>query len=203
METLSLFDSLTEQLPPQSATLPQAAKNIMVFDVETQKSFKEVGGRNHLYKLRVAAAVCYHAADQSYRHYTENTVIEMIGELQKADLVVGFNVLGFDYGVLQPYAGIVPLSKLPTLDLMDDIYKKLGVRIGLNKLAQWNLGAKKSADGLQSIAWFKQGRIDEILKYCEQDVRVTKDLFELGRAQGYVVYENPNTFELQKLEVCW
>ncbi len=203
METLSLFDNLTSPQKPPSVPTDTATKHVLIFDVETQKSFQEVGGRQNLHKLRVAAAVCYHNLDQSYRHYTETTVLQLIAELQKADLVIGFNLLGFDYGVLQPYAGIHPLSKLPTLDLMDDIFRRHGTRIGLNALGQSTLGAQKSGDGLQSIQWFKEGKMDLILKYCEQDVRLTKELYEFGKRHGHVLYQNPHSHQMIKLDVSW
>ena len=71
--------------------------NIVYFDVETQRSFDEVGGRHNIRKLGLSAAVTYSTADGAYRHYTEETVADLIAELKAADLVVGFNVLSFDY----------------------------------------------------------------------------------------------------------
>lgn len=205
METWSLFGDWNNATPGATATLvqPSTSRNIVIFDIETQKTFQDVGGRPNMHKLMVSAAVAYRSANDQYVHYTERNVFQLITLLQSADLVVGFNILGFDYPVLQPYAGGIQLRHLPTLDLMDSIYQGIGFRIGLNALAQATLGIKKSADGIQAVEWYRQGRMDEILKYCEQDVRVTKELFDFGHRQGYIYYENPNSHELIKHGVNW
>jgi len=74
--------------------------------------------------------------------------------------------------------------------LLDDLYNKLGFRVGLDALANATLGKNKSADGLQAIEWFKQGRIEELIAYCRDDVAVTKALYEFGRDQGYVQFRD-------------
>ena len=205
METLSLFDNLPGPVGRTQSDVAVSAetRNVVIFDIETQKTFQDVGGRQNMHKLMVSAAVCYSSSSDSYQHYTERNIFQLISQLQTADCVIGFNILGFDYPVLQPYAGGVQLRKLPTLDLMDSIYQKIGYRIGLNALANSTLGLKKSADGLQAVQWYREGKLDEILKYCEQDVRVTKELFDFGHRNGHIVYENPNSRELIKLDVDW
>ncbi len=64
-------------------------KNIVVFDLETRRSFQEVGGRHNIPRLGLSVAVTYSTADSEYQHYTEETVAELIEELKAADLVVG------------------------------------------------------------------------------------------------------------------
>ena len=205
METLSLFDNWESPASDSTATLtkPPTTRKIVIFDIETQKTFQDVGGRQNLHKLMVSAAVAYNSSDDQYHHFTERNVFQLVSMLQSADLVVGFNILGFDYPVLQPYAGGVQLRSLPTLDLMDSIYHGIGFRIGLNALAHATLGLKKSADGLQAVQWYREGKMSEILKYCEQDVRVTKELFDFGHRNGHIIYENPHSHQLIKHNVGW
>ena len=164
-------------------------KNVVFFDVETQKSFDEVGGRHNIRQLRLSAAVTYSTADETFRHYTEDTVSDLIAELKAADLVVGFNVLSFDYEVLRAYTAD-PLRDLPTVDMLDHIHRRLGFRVSLDNLAGATLGKRKSADGLQAVRWYKQGRIQEILDYCQQDVEVTRQLYEYGRQNKYVKFQD-------------
>ena len=166
-------------------------KNVVFFDVETQKSFDEVGGRHNIRQLRLSAAVTYSTADETFRHYTEDTVSDLIAELKAADLVVGFNVLSFDYEVLRAYTAD-PLRDLPTVDMLDHIHRRLGFRVSLDNLAGATLGKRKSADGLQAVRWYKQGRIQEILDYCQQDVEVTRQLYEYGRQNKYVKFQDRN-----------
>jgi DEAD/DEAH box helicase domain-containing protein len=167
----------------------QDQMNIVFFDVETQQTFDEVGGRHNTRKLGLSAAVTYSTADGSFHRYTEDTVAELIAELQAADLVVGFNVLRFDYEVLRAYTD-EPLEDIETVDMLDHIYKRLGFRVSLDNLAGATLGAAKSADGLQAVRWYKEGRIQEILDYCQQDVEVTRQLYEHGQQHKHVKFRD-------------
>jgi DEAD/DEAH box helicase domain-containing protein len=76
--------------------------------------------------------------------------------------------------------------------MLDHIHRRLGFRVSLDNLAGATLGKRKSADGLQAVRWYKQGRIQEILDYCQQDVEVTRLLYEYGRQNKYVKFQDRN-----------
>jgi DEAD/DEAH box helicase domain-containing protein len=175
--------------------------NIVFFDVETQRLFDEVGGRDNTRKLGLAAAVTYSTVDGAFHDYTEDRVTDLIAELKAADLVVGFNVLRFDYEVLRAYTDD-PLDSIPTVDMLEHIYKRLGFRVSLGDLAAATLGIGKSADGLQSVRWYKEGRIQEVLDYCRQDVEVTRQLYEYGKQHRHVKYRD-RRYRLQPVQVSW
>ncbi len=177
--------------------------NDLFFDLETQKSIQEVGGRENIKLLRVSVAVTFSTATNEFKTYTEKQVPALVADLQAAERVIGFNILNFDYQVLKYYTQ-ERLSELPTLDLLADIYNKLGFRVGLDALAYATLGnaARKSADGLQAIQWFREGKLDELIAYCRADVAVTQQLFEFGRDQGYVQYPDRNR-RIKKVNVAW
>jgi DEAD/DEAH box helicase domain-containing protein len=175
--------------------------NIVFFDVETQRIFDEVGGRQNTRKLGLAAAVTYSTADGAFHDFTEDKVADLIAELKAADLVVGFNVLHFDYEVLQAYTDD-RLDRLPTVDMLQHIYQRLGFRVSLGDLAAATLGVGKSADGLQAVRWYKEGRIQEVLDYCRQDVEVTRQLYEFGKQYRHVKYRD-RSYRLQKVAVSW
>jgi DEAD/DEAH box helicase domain-containing protein len=175
--------------------------NALIFDVETQRTFDEVGGRHNIRKLGLAAAVTYSTVEGTFHHYTEETVAELIAGLQAADLVVGFNLLHFDYEVLRAYTD-EPLDRIPTVDMLDHIHKRLGFRVSLDKLAESTLGITKSADGLQAVRWYKQGRIQEILEYCQQDVEVTRRLYEYGKQHKHVKFRDRN-YRVRSVPVNW
>ena len=78
--------------------------------------------------------------------------------------------------------------EINTFDMLIYINKKLGHRLSLNHLAENTLNAEKSADGLVSLQWYKEGKIDKIIEYCKQDVEITRDLFLYGESHGYVKY---------------
>ncbi|MDY0018919.1 MAG: ribonuclease H-like domain-containing protein [Anaerolineae bacterium] len=173
----------------------------LFFDIETQNSFEEVGG-HYPERLRLSAAVTYNTDDEAFHHYTEANVTDLVKELQTANLVVGYNLYGFDYPVLQKYTQIVLLKDLPTVDLMVMLEKRLGFRPKLDTVASATLKVGKSADGLQAVQWWREGRLEEIFKYCEQDVEVTRRLYEFGKQYRYVQYYDQQ-YRIQKVLVAW
>lgn len=161
---------------------------ILFFDIETQLGANEVGGWGNKHLMRVAVAVVYDSLEKKFFSYLEGETDNLVEKLKMADLVVGFNLLNFDYGVLQPYT-TDDLKKLKTFDILDDVKNRLGFRLSLNHLANKTLKVEKSADGLQSLQWFKEGKIDLITEYCSKDVEITRDLFQYGLENEYLLYE--------------
>ena len=182
----------------ESAALPVAAPawqpaaappKVLVLDVETQRSAEEVGGWEHRERMGLAVAVTHDLASGLSRVYLERDAPALIADLASADLVVGFNLRRFDYGVLQPYASL-DLKSLPTLDMLEQIHSRLGFRISLSHLTEETLGAAKTADGLQSLAWWKAGEIQKVIAYCSADVELTAALYRFGRDHEYLLYRD-------------
>lgn len=164
-------------------------KNIVYFDLETQKSAEEVGGWDKVRDLRMSVGVTYSTARAGYRIYGESQVDDLIRELQRADLVVGFNVVRFDYEVLHGYT-VFDLTQLPTLDMLTVVTEKLKHRLALDSIANATFGLEKTAEGLQAIQWFKEGKLLEIAEYCCYDVKLTKLVHEYGAAHRQLFYKN-------------
>ncbi len=171
------------------------------FDIETQNTFEEIGGR-YPDRLRLSVAVTYNSSDPTFHRYTEQNVAALIAELSAADLVVGFNLYGFDYPVMQKYAETIQLDKLPTVDMLRELEKRLGYRISLNAVASATLKTGKSADGLQAVQWWRENRIEELFQYCEQDVAVTHRVYEFGRTHRYVQFYD-RQYRLRQVTVNW
>lgn len=163
--------------------------NIVYFDVETQKSADEVGGWDKISRMGLSVAVTYSTARGDYRIYAEKDVNDLIRELQRADLVVGFNSLRFDYEVLHGYTAL-DLRQLPSLDMLVELQKTLQHRLSLDSIAEASLGAEKTSDGLQAIRWFKEGKLLEIAEYCCYDVKLTRLVHEYGKAHRQLFYKN-------------
>ena len=180
--------------------VPQG-KRVVVFDLETQRSFDEVGGRSQFHRLGVSVGVAYRYDEARFITYHEETVGELIELLKSAELVVGYNILGFDYQVLRGYTD-EDLRTLPTFDIMYDLEERLGFRPKLESVAAPTLGRGKSADGLQSLEWVRQGRMDLVRDYCIQDVTVTRDLFLFGLNEGYLSYRDKRRGKV-RLDVDW
>jgi len=135
----------------------------------------------------MALAVTYDTRTEQFETFHENDVHRLIECLGEADLVVGFNVISFDYAVLRGYTD-ADLSALPTFDMLAAIHQRLGYRLALGHLAEETLGASKGGDGLQSLVWWKEGRVDEIERYCRQDVSLLVDLLRHASEHGHLCF---------------
>jgi DEAD/DEAH box helicase domain-containing protein len=165
-------------------------QNIVYFDLETQKSADEVGGWGKIRDMRMSVGVTYSTARGAYRIYGEQEVNALIDELRRADLVVGFNNLRFDYEVLLGHNPFFDVEQVPTLDMLVALQDTLQHRLSLDSIAQATLGVEKTSEGLQAIRWFKEGRLLEIAEYCCYDVKITRLVHEYGRQNKKLHYMN-------------
>jgi DEAD/DEAH box helicase domain-containing protein len=164
-------------------------KNIVYFDLETQKSADEVGGWNNIVRMGMSIGVTFSTARGDYKIYGEKQVNDLLADLQRADLVVGFNILRFDYEVLHGYTTF-DLRQLPTLDMLVELQNKLQHRLSLDSIATATFGVEKTAEGMQAIRWFKDGKLAEIAEYCCYDVKITKLVHEYGQRHKQLHYHN-------------
>ncbi len=185
----------------RSRRRPQEEMHYGVLDLETQRLAQEVGGWKNSHLMRVSVAVLYDSRSGKYRAYDEEQVPVLIEKLAGLELVVGFNLKRFDYKVLGAYTAR-DLSRLPTLDLLLEVQRHLGFRLSLQALGQATLQAAKSADGLQAVAWWRQGRLQELTAYCRQDVKLTRDLFRFGQEKGHLLYRRKDG-NLLRIPVDW
>lgn len=172
----------SEDVTPSSLFLKH--RHFLVIDVETQKLVQDVGGWDHIDKLGISVACAYDSKTDQFLSYRENELSKLI-DLCEERLVVGYNIRGFDLPVMVPY-GLEP-SKLDVFDLMYDLEALTRQRfLKLEAVARGTLGTGKSADGLMAVEWYKKGEIQKIIDYCLQDVKVTRDVFQYGRQNGFV-----------------
>jgi DEAD/DEAH box helicase domain-containing protein len=175
--------------PPVVAVAAERAQRVVVFDLETQRGADEVGGWGRIDRMGLALAVVYDPARGVYRTYFEADVGRLLADLALADVVVGYNIDGFDLAVLSAYTDL-DLGRIRTLDLMQHIGRRLDRKLSLEHLCEVNLGRAKTGDGRQSLEWWKEGRIDLIESYCRMDVEMTHGLWRLGRERGFLLYRD-------------
>jgi DEAD/DEAH box helicase domain-containing protein len=175
---------------------------IIVFDLETQNLFEDVGGRTNIAALKVSCAVTWSSVKNDFTVYWEKDIPALVAELKSADRVVGFNIKSFDYEVLRPYVPNERLQFLLTLDILDDLFRALSFRVRLDSVARATLGETKSADGVQAVEWWRQGKLDLLAEYCKMDVEVTRRIYEFGCENGYVHYFT-RLGSKQKVQVNW
>jgi DEAD/DEAH box helicase domain-containing protein len=160
----------------------------VVFDLETQNIFQEVGSSDPT-ALSISVASAYDSETDTYTTVTVDDLQKLWPIIEKADALVGYNSNHFDIPLLNKYYP-GDLTQIKSIDLLEDIRNALGRRLRLDSVAQATVGAKKSADGLQAVRWWREGKIKEIMKYCEQDVKVTKQVFEYARKHGHVKFKD-------------
>jgi DEAD/DEAH box helicase domain-containing protein len=175
---------------------------IVFLDLETQKSAQEVGGWRNIHLMRVSVVVIFDSLEKRFLAFRENQIAELLAHLEKADLVVGFNIKRFDYTVLAAYTG-KNIQALPTFDMLEDIHHRLGFRLGLDHLASETLKRRKSGDGLQALEWFRQGEVEKLIDYCRMDVELTRDLFMYGVDKGHLIYRTRQEDRRVTLRLDW
>lgn len=172
--------------------------NKIVFDLETQKSFDEVGGRDKNHLLKISVLSLYSYRENKYHCFTEDQIYKAAEIFSAADQIIGFNIKNFDYQVLQPYLSF-KIAEIPTLDILEEVEKLIGHRVKLENLAQMNLGVGKSGDGLQALKYFRLGQIEELKKYCTDDVKITKELYDYVLKYGKLLYKD--YFETKEIQI--
>lgn len=170
----------------------------IILDVETKKSFDEVGGY-HPEKLGVSFVGVIEretlptkwgeiVKEQRYELF-EKELPHLFKVMEQVDVVIGFNLDGFDMPSLSPYFS-GDITKFPTLDLMVRFKESAGHRISLDAIAQETLGTQKTGDGLDAIRYFQRGELAKLASYCMKDVEITRDIYDFGRINGRVKYKN-------------
>jgi len=180
---------------------PDGAVRYGVLDIETQRSAKEVGGWHRAARMKVSCVVVYDSKEDAFFEYVEGQIPALLDKLRELDLVIGFNIKRFDYRVLSAYTDM-DFGSIPTLDLLEKVKDRLGYRLSLDHLASVTLDAGKTADGLDALRWWKEGKMAKILEYCRSDVAITRDLFRFGQENRYVLFRN-KAEQIVRLPVDW
>ena len=160
----------------------------VIFDLETQNIFHDVGS-NDPTALDISVGSFYDSQTDSYTTVTVDELQKVWPILETADALVGYNSNHFDIPLLNKYYP-GDLTHIKSIDILEEIRKSLGRRLKLDSVAEATVNAKKSGHGLQAVRWWHEGKIDEIKKYCEQDVRVTKKVFDYALRHGHVKFKD-------------
>lgn len=158
----------------------------VVLDIETRNTFQDVGAYNAAL-LDISLIGCYFYETDTFETFLEEDLPKLWPRLERSDRIIGYNLFGFDYPCMQTYY-TGDLMKLPTVDILVEIEKRLGFRIKLDDVAQATLGIGKSGHGLQAVEFWRKGEIQKLKDYCLQDVRVTRDVYDYALRTQEVCY---------------
>ena len=153
----------------------------------------------------------------AYR-YGEGAARAMVAHLEEAERTVGYNSSAFDLGVLSAYADVSKVRErhvdinvlvMAALDALP-IDRRGAGRIrqgGLDGLARANGVRGKTGRAEDVPAMLRAGRVEEVLDYCAEDVRIVADLYRLAlrdgslKVDGYLK-KGKERIELGRLEVA-
>lgn len=175
--------------------------NILVLDLETQKTFDEVG-RQNVHKLKVSVVGTFDYETRQYLSYEEKELNKLEARLKSADLLIGFNIRRFDLVVLKPYL-FLAVESLPVLDLLEEIESVRGHRVSLQSVAQATIDIQKTGQGLEAVELFKRGQMEALKQYCLNDVRLTKEIYEYGKSNHRVYFISNRDWKKYEIPVRW
>jgi len=172
----------------------------IVFDIETKNIFQDVGSRNPA-DLDISIVGIYDYETDKYHTFLQEEFDKMWGLIKKADLLITFNGEYFDIPLLNKYykkVGLGDLKDIRSLDIFKEIKNSSGRWLKLDKIAQGTFGINKSGDGLEAVVWWRTGEIEKIRKYCLEDVKITKDVYEFALKHKKLIFkEGPFTKEIK------
>lgn len=175
----------------------------LVLDIETKNSFAEVGGQQNIGKLEVSFVGVYSYNQDKYLSFFEKDLNQLASLIQKAGLLIGFSINRFDLPVLAKHCKF-NIMGIPRLDILDEIELALGRRVGLDLLAKTNLGVGKThSTGLEAIRLYREGKLDELAHYCINDVKITKELYDLAKKQGHLMVPQKYSEVIDKAQFNW
>lgn len=174
----------------------------IVFDIETKNSFADVGGQEYLRKLDASVVGVYSYRNDNYYCFEEHEFDKLGEVLKNAELLVGFSSKRFDLPILEKYFNF-NLAGISHFDILEEIEKIFGRRIGLGVLAEANLGVGKTGKGLEAIDLYRNGEIEKLKNYCLQDVKLTKEIFELIKNQCFLWIPQRDLPQMIKLPIFY
>lgn len=148
----------------------------IVFDTETKNIFTDVAS-NDPAALDLSVVCIWDSETNKYSSYFEEDLPRLWPIFEKADALVGFNSDHFDIPLMNKYYP-GDLTKIHSVDIMKAVKESLGRRIKLDSIAEATLGTKKIGHGLDAIVWWRNKELDKLVKYCIEDVKITKDVYE-------------------------
>ena len=172
----------------------------MIFlDVETQNDW--TGGATFSVKdLKISYMGVIDENGKEY-DFWEKDMEKSRALLESASMIVGYNIFGFDMPVIANYLN-GDVMNLPQLDLMVPAFKAIGFRPKLDSLTTATFGESKIGSGADAVRYYASGDFDSLKKYCMEDVRLTKKLYEFGRDKGYIKYYDKSGF-IKEVKIDW
>jgi DEAD/DEAH box helicase domain-containing protein len=170
----------------------------IIFDIETSNTFTEAGSSDAA-DLDLSVICIYDTETQKYSSFYQEELKDLWPILEKADILIGYNSDHFDIPLLNKYYS-GDLTKIKSLDILKEIKNSLGRRLKLDTIAEATLGTNKSGHGLEAVVWWKQGKKEEVKKYCLDDVKITKEIYDYALKNGCLKFKDGGIIKDIKLD---
>lgn len=176
----------------------------LVIDIETSNSFADVGGKQNIHLLNISVIGVYSYKRDEFLAFEQKDFADFEKLLKQTGAFIGFALHYFDIPILKNHFKHIPqeFKKLKVIDILEEVENQRGHKIGLDAMAQANINAGKTGHGLEAIELYRDGKIEELKSYCLNDVKLTKELYELGEKQGSLIIPSKYTMPV-KINIAW
>lgn len=170
----------------------------VVFDIETSNSFQEAGSNNPA-DLTISVVGIYEYEGDKYSAFLVEDFGKLWPIIENTDAFITFNGDHFDIPLLNKYYP-GDLFKMKSVDLLKEMQKSAGRRMKLDQIAEGTLGVNKTGHGLDAIKWWRDGEVEKVKRYCLDDVRITKDIYEYALREGKLIFKEGGNLNEVKLD---
>jgi DEAD/DEAH box helicase domain-containing protein len=175
----------------------------IVLDLETRNWIQDVGSKDPA-ALDISLVGLYDYETRMYYSFIQEEFERLWDFLENTDQIITYNGDHFDIPILNKYFkrdGRGDLTTLRSLDLMKEIKMASGRWPKLDQIAEGTLKVNKSGKGGEAVEWWKQGEVEKIRKYCLDDVRITKEIYEYALQNKKVLFKEGPFIREIKLDI--
>lgn len=182
--------------------------NALIYDIEIlkaipspyshcEKGIKYCSGWSDHARMGISVIGAYDYLEGRPRVFCADNFPAFIERAQRpGTLLVGFNSIPFDNAVIAATLQVA-LDEGNCYDLLRETWIAAGLSptfqrgthggYGLDAICEKNFGTKKPGNGALAPVLWQQGKIGEVIDYCLNDIRLTKQLFDAVLAQGTII----------------
>jgi hypothetical protein len=179
---------------------------MIVFDCEIEKAILMSGenmiegieyceGWSDFEGMGLSCICAYDYVDTRSRVFCKDNFDEFQDLVNKADVVIGFNNIGFDNKLCSAHGIKIPEDR--SYDLLVHIWIAAGLGpvyqhpthagYGLDAVCETNFGIRKTGHGAMAPVDWQRGNIGRVIDYCANDVRMACHLFDYVMSHGYII----------------
>lgn len=147
----------------------------------------------------ISALVISDSDTHRYHIYDKHMLDEAVDHLNSADLLVGYNTIGFDSEVVFGVTG--RYITVPQYDILAEVWKSTGKRFKgfkLDDVAGATLNLHKNSDGEFATVLVRKKHWGKLFDYCLNDVHLVRELFNHIQDLGWVKGADGEQVHLEK-----